>query len=81
MYFRLFYHCCLAYSLLSSFLSLQDWASYAALCAEDFTCFEPETSGRVVEGLAFHKHFFDYGNSLKAAGDVPVTCTMSNVVV
>jgi hypothetical protein len=60
---------------------LQDWASYAALCAEDFTCFEPETSGRVVEGLAFHKHFFDYGNSLKAAGDVPVTCTMSNVVV
>jgi hypothetical protein len=36
-----------------------DWKAYAALCDESITCFEPEALGQVVEGLAFHKFYFD----------------------
>lgn len=36
-----------------------DWATYASLCDESITCFEPEALGQVVAGLAFHKFYFD----------------------
>ncbi|MGC4007250.1 MAG: DUF4440 domain-containing protein [Pirellulales bacterium] len=36
-----------------------DWKTYAALCADDVTCFEPEGQGHLIEGLAFHKFYFD----------------------
>ena len=35
---------------------------YQVLCAKDMTCFEPETKGMLVEGLDFHKYYFDLGN-------------------
>ncbi|KAJ3261811.1 hypothetical protein HK103_004762 [Boothiomyces macroporosus] len=35
-----------------------DWAVYKELCANDITCFEPETGGHQVEGMPFHKFFF-----------------------
>jgi calcium/calmodulin-dependent protein kinase (CaM kinase) II len=38
-----------------------DWAVYESLCSPDATCFEPETLGHLVEGLAFHKFYFDLG--------------------
>lgn len=36
-----------------------DWAAYAGLCDEGLSCFEPEAQGQLVEGLDFHKFYFD----------------------
>lgn len=38
-----------------------DWKSYAELCAPDLTAFEPEGRGQLIEGLPFHKFYFDLG--------------------
>lgn len=37
----------------------RDWETYCRLCDENLTAFEPETSGHLVEGLPFHKFYFD----------------------
>jgi len=36
-----------------------DWATYTTLCTDDMTCFEPEAMGVQVEGVPFHKFYFD----------------------
>lgn len=36
-----------------------DWKTYARLCDNRLTCFEPEARGHMVTGLAFHKFYFD----------------------
>jgi len=36
-----------------------DWETYASLCDPGLTCFEPEARGERVEGLAFHRFYFD----------------------
>jgi hypothetical protein len=36
-----------------------DWATYASMCDATITCFEPEALGHLVEGLPFHKFYFD----------------------
>ena len=36
-----------------------DWSTYAGLCDESITCFEPEALGHLVAGLPFHKYYFD----------------------
>ncbi|MBY0231371.1 MAG: DUF4440 domain-containing protein [Gemmataceae bacterium] len=38
-----------------------DWKTYAELCDESLTCFEPEAPGQLVRGLAFHRFYFDLG--------------------
>jgi calcium/calmodulin-dependent protein kinase (CaM kinase) II len=38
-----------------------DWETYKRLCAPDLTAFEPEAPGQRVEGLAFHRYYFDLG--------------------
>jgi calcium/calmodulin-dependent protein kinase (CaM kinase) II len=40
-------------------IAARDWKLYAELCDERMTCFEPEARGHLVEGLAFHKYYFD----------------------
>lgn len=40
-----------------------DWKSYAKLCDENITCFEPEALGHLVSGLPFHKFYFDLPGS------------------
>lgn len=42
-----------------------DWkgAFSRTLCDAKMTCFEPETIGNLVEGLDFHKFYFDSGKS------------------
>lgn len=38
-----------------------DWATYQKLCDPSISCFEPEARGNLVEGLPFHKYYFDLG--------------------
>jgi ketosteroid isomerase-like protein len=39
-------------------ISRRDWDAYARMCDLSLTCFEPETEGRLVPGLAFHRYYF-----------------------
>ncbi|MGE0607266.1 MAG: DUF4440 domain-containing protein [Pirellulales bacterium] len=57
--------------LLDSIVS-GDWKTYADLCDPTLSCFEPEARGNLVEGMPFHKFYFDLG-----AGEGPRTVTMS----
>ena len=38
-----------------------DWATYQELCDPSLTALEPESLGHLVEGLAFHRFYFDLG--------------------
>ena len=49
-----------------------DWATYAELCDPSITCIEPEARGHVVEGMPFHKFYFDLGG-----GKGPINTTMA----
>jgi calcium/calmodulin-dependent protein kinase (CaM kinase) II len=40
-----------------------DWKTYLELCDPGITGFEPEARGQWVEGLDFHKFYFDLGGS------------------
>lgn len=63
-----------------------DWKAYAKLCADDLTCFEPEAGGHLVEGMPFHKFYFDLPASesprqstmtsphVRIIGDVGLVC-------
>jgi calcium/calmodulin-dependent protein kinase (CaM kinase) II len=39
-----------------------DWASYQELCDPSLTAFEPEALGQLVEGLEFHRFYFNLGS-------------------
>ena len=40
-----------------------DWATYQELCDPTLTAFEPESAGQLVEGMAFHRFYFDLGGA------------------
>eukprot|EP00586_Coscinodiscus_wailesii_P006510 CAMPEP_0172488760 /NCGR_PEP_ID=MMETSP1066-20121228/18482_1 /TAXON_ID=671091 /ORGANISM="Coscinodiscus wailesii, Strain CCMP2513" /LENGTH=173 /DNA_ID=CAMNT_0013256207 /DNA_START=75 /DNA_END=599 /DNA_ORIENTATION=- len=44
-----------------------DWDKYSELCHSSLTCFEPEARGHLVQGLSFHKYYFDFFGSSSAA--------------
>jgi len=53
-----------------------DWKTYAELCHDSLTCFEPETLGHLVEGLEFHRYYFDLPSGSPSANPIHVTmCT------
>lgn len=39
-----------------------DWATYQELCDPSLTAFEPEALGQLVEGLEFHRFYFNLGS-------------------
>jgi hypothetical protein len=41
----------------------QDWSAYSRLCDPSLTCFEPETMKQRVEGLDFHRFYFELKGS------------------
>ena len=45
-------------------IALADWETYETLCDPSLTAFEPEARGQLVEGLAFHRFYFDLGAGL-----------------
>jgi calcium/calmodulin-dependent protein kinase (CaM kinase) II len=38
-----------------------DWKTYEELCDPTLTAFEPEAQNQLVEGMPFHKFYFDLG--------------------
>lgn len=50
-----------------------DWATYAELCDPTLTCFEPEANGQLVEGLDFHRFYFQL-----PPAKTPATTTMAS---
>jgi calcium/calmodulin-dependent protein kinase (CaM kinase) II len=38
-----------------------DWATYQDLCDPTLTAIEPEAKGQLVEGMDFHRFYFDLG--------------------
>jgi len=49
-----------------------DWDSYAELCDPSLTCFEPEALGNLVDGLDFHRYYFN----LPGGSSGPIQSTM-----
>jgi UMP-CMP kinase len=57
-----------------------DWESYARLVDPSVTCFEDETRGSLVEGLDFHKFYFDKRAAAEGRRG-PVTTSASTQLV
>jgi ketosteroid isomerase-like protein len=47
-------------------IAAADWKTYEELCDPQLTCFEPEARGHLVQGLAFHRFYFDLGGGSAA---------------
>lgn len=43
-----------------------DWATYTELCDPTLTAYEPEGCGQIVEGMSFHRFYFNLGASNRA---------------
>src|SRR6266404_7676488 len=42
-------------------IATADWVTYQQLCDPSLTAFEPEAVGHLVEGMEFHRFYFDLG--------------------
>ncbi|HUY91345.1 MAG TPA: DUF4440 domain-containing protein [Pirellulales bacterium] len=50
-----------------------DWKTYADLCDPSLSAFEPEGRGQLIEGMPFHRYYFDLGG-----GSGPKQVTMAS---
>ncbi|CEF70913.1 Calcium/calmodulin-dependent protein kinase type II subunit delta [Strongyloides ratti] len=50
-------------------ITCKDFDAYSKLCDSSMTCFEPETLGNLIEGMDFHKFYFEtnYGSGNNSA--------------
>ncbi|KAI6180840.1 Calcium/calmodulin-dependent protein kinase [Aphelenchoides besseyi] len=66
-------------------ISCKDFDAYARLCDPSMTCFEPETLGNLIEGMDFHKFYFDNtltnSNSSSRPSQIHTTLLNPNVHV
>ena len=53
-----------------------NWEHYSQVCSADVSCFEAESEGHLVEGLPFHRYYFDLPGEPNAS-PTPVTVTMA----
>ena len=63
-----------------------DWQTYSSLCDPSLTAFEAESRGELVEGLEFHRFYFNLGGAggpantticaphVRVMGDAAVVC-------
>jgi calcium/calmodulin-dependent protein kinase (CaM kinase) II len=42
-------------------IAVGDWKTYEELCDPALSCFEPEARGHLVQGMEFHRFYFDLG--------------------
>lgn len=56
-------------------ITTSDWATYTELCSDDLTALEPEADGHLVQGMGFHKHYFEMADGSPYAG---VTTSISS---
>jgi ketosteroid isomerase-like protein len=54
-------------------IAAADWATYESLCDPTLTAYEPEGRGHCIEGMGFHRFYFDLG-----LGNDPKTTTMAS---
>jgi calcium/calmodulin-dependent protein kinase (CaM kinase) II len=54
----------------------RDWETYAALVDPQISAFEPEARGHLVEGLQFHRYYFDLPDD--SGGESPRNTTMAS---
>lgn len=47
-------------------IAAQDWTTYEQLCDPSLTCFEPEARGHCVQGLGFHRFYFERKSDVQA---------------
>jgi hypothetical protein len=50
-----------------------DWKAYLELCDPSLTCFEPEAAGQLVEGMEFHRFYFQLPGAM-----APFNTTMAS---
>lgn len=62
----------LSQQLLDS-IAQADWETYSALCDPTLTAFEGETLGALVEGMEFHRYYFDLSAPPDPQSQSPVT--------
>lgn len=43
-----------------------DWETYERLCDPTLSAFEPEARGHLIDGMEFHRFYFDMGNGESA---------------
>jgi len=64
-------------------ISCKDFEAYSRLCDPSMTCFEPETLGNLIEGMDFHKFYFDHAQmaySSLSAQTAPQNRTVGNAL-
>ena len=47
-------------------VAVGDYDAYTKLCDPNMTCFEPEALGNLVQGMEFHKFYFDASECARA---------------
>ncbi len=65
-------------------IDTQDWKTYCELCDAELTAFEPEACGQLVEGLDFHRFYFElpgHGASRQSTMSAPRVRVFGDVAV
>lgn len=60
-------------------ISERDWQTYSSLCHESLTAFEAEAKGQLVNGLDFHKFYFDLDDKSSCGKGTRSRSSMSQV--